>query len=48
MHEMKLHINYCKEFGISEEEMLASEEKQGKLPLVPSRQRYPGQLTRSK
>lgn len=27
---MQLHVNYCKQFGISEEEIQATEEKQGK------------------
>lgn len=38
--EMRLHIDYCKEFGISKEEMEATEELQGKeyhiLPSSPS------------
>ncbi|KAK8922314.1 putative hydroxymethylpyrimidine/phosphomethylpyrimidine kinase 2 [Metarhizium anisopliae] len=28
IHEMQLHVNYCKQFGISEEEIQATEEKQ--------------------
>lgn len=28
-HEMKLHIEYCEGFGISREEIEASEESQG-------------------
>ncbi|UKZ53291.1 hypothetical protein TrVGV298_007083 [Trichoderma virens] len=38
LHEMKLHINYCNSFGISEPEIQATEELQGKpqLPLTHS------------
>lgn len=32
LHEMKLHINYCNSFGISEPEIQATEELQGKPP----------------
>lgn len=28
-HEMELHIKYCKDFGISKEEMLSMEESEG-------------------
>lgn len=31
MREMKLHVNYCQTFGISEAEIRATEEKQGVL-----------------
>lgn len=30
---MELHVGYCKGFGISREEMEATEEKEGKQPL---------------
>ena len=28
-HEMSLHIDYCKDFGVTKEEIEASEESQG-------------------
>ena len=35
-HEMSLHVNYCKRFGISREELETSEENEGKsTPNIP-------------
>jgi hypothetical protein len=38
-HEMSLHINYCKDFGVTKDEIEASEESQGMF-LAPSRHQH--------
>lgn len=30
-HEMKLHLEYCKGFGVTKEEIEVTEESQGKI-----------------